>query len=222
MTMIIKKNILILCISSLFLIFNSCSQTTKRNDNTLRSASTVESSDQEDCNWCGTSEAPKNVSWYTKIPSEGEPGEKINISGIVFHPDRITPAEGVIIYIYHTNIEGIYPKKGDETGNGKYHGYLRGWMKTDSNGKYEFETIRPAPYQTHGGEPAHIHYNIEEPGQSEYWLAALWFDDDPRVTEEQVRNVSRSGGFSNVITLRKDENNVLRGKRNIVLEKFGN
>jgi protocatechuate 3,4-dioxygenase beta subunit len=182
---------------------------------------TVQTSlNQDACNWCGTSEAPQNVSWYAKIPPEGELGEKLIISGKIFHPDRITPAEGVIIYIHHTNIEGIYPKKGDETGNGKYHGYLRGWMKTDSKGKYEFETIRPAPYQTHGGEPAHIHYNIEGPGQSEYWLTALWFDDDPRVTEELIRNVSRSGGFSNVTTLRKDENNVLIGKRNIVLERF--
>ena len=93
-------------------------------------------------------------------------------------------------------------------------------MKTDSCGKYEFETIRPAPYQTHGGEPAHIHYNIEGPEHPEYWLTALWFEDDPRVTEDQLGNVNRRGGFSNVTTLRKDENNILRGKRNIVLEKI--
>ena len=175
---------------------------------------------QEECNWCGTSEAPQNVSWFTKIPPKDELVEKIIISGTVFQSDRKTPAEGIIIYVHHTNVDGIYPKKGDETGNGTYHGYLRGWMKTDSLGKYEFETIRPAPYQTHGGEPAHIHYSIAGPEHPEYWLTALWFEDDPRVTEDQLRNVIRQGGFSNITQLQKDEYGVLRGIRNIVLEKF--
>lgn len=177
---------------------------------------------QDNCNWCGTSEAPEDASWRTIIPPEGEPGEKLIISGIVFYADGKTPAEGIIIYIHHTNIKGVYPKKGNEKGNGQYHGYLRGWMKTDSNGKYEFETIRPAPYQTHGGEPAHIHYNIEGPEYPEYWLTALWFEDDPRVSEEQMNNVKRSGGFSNVTSLSRDNNNILRGFRNIKLEKYKN
>lgn len=174
----------------------------------------------QDCRWCGTSEAPKDVSWRTVIPPEGEPGEKLIISGTVFLPNGKTPAQGIIVYVYHTNIDGIYPKNGDEEGNGKYHGYLRGWMKTGSNGRYEFETIRPAPYKTHGGEPAHIHYVIEGPGYPEYWLNSLWFADDSRVTEEQIKGVKRSGGFSNVVKLTKDANNVHRGTRNIILKKY--
>lgn len=175
---------------------------------------------QDECTWCGTSEAPKNVSWQTIIPPEGEPGEKLIISGIIFLPDGTTPAKNVIIYIHHTSTKGVYPKNGNETGNGKYHGYLRGWMKTDSSGKYEFETIRPAPYHNHGGEPAHIHYNIQGPGFPEYWLTAIWFADDPRVTDEYKKSVKRSGGYSNIISLKKDENNTFRGTRNIILKKY--
>jgi len=93
-------------------------------------------------------------------------------------------------------------------------------MKTDLNGKYEFETIRPAPYQRHGGEPAHIHYNIQESEHSEYWLIALWFEDDPRVTADQLKTVQREGRFSNVTSLRKDDKGILRGARNILLDKF--
>jgi len=220
MTMIIQKNLFILCIASLCLIFNGCSQTTKKNDSTLKSASMVESNYQDNCNWCGTSEAPENISWKTNIPPKGELGEKLIISGTIYLPDKKTPAKNIIVYVYHTNKEGIYPKIGNEKGNGQYHGYLRGWMKTDSNGKYEFETIRPAPYHTHGGEPAHIHYNIQGPKHPEYWLTALWFSDDPRVTDDYLMSVKRSGGFSNVIALKQDENNVLRGERNIILERF--
>ena len=218
--MIIQKIRLILCIVGLCLNLNSCSQTTKKTYNTIKSESSIESTNQENCNWCGTSEAPENISWKTVIPPKGELGEKLIISGTIYLPDGKTPAKDIIVYVHHTNSEGIYPKRGNEKGNGQYHGYLRGWMKTDSNGKYEFETIRPAPYHSHGGEPAHIHYNIQGSDYPEYWLTAIWFSDDPRVTDEYKKSVKRTGGFSNIITLVKDDNNVLRGERNIILEKF--
>ena len=220
MTMIIQKNILILCITSLSLILNCCSQTSKNTGNTLKSVVKAEGTNQENCNWCGTSEAPKNISWRTVIPRKGEPGEKLIISGTIYMNDGKTPAKDIIVYVYHTSIKGVYPKKGNEKGNGKYHGYLRGWMKTNSNGKYEFETIRPAPYHSHGGEPAHIHYSIQGPDYPEYWLTAVWFSDDARITDEYKKSVKRNGGFSNIITLTKDDNNVLRGVRNIILQKF--
>ncbi len=218
--MIIQKKIVTLCFTGLSITFNSCSQTAKKTGNTLKSESTIESTIQEKCNWCGTSEAPETVSWRTVIPPREEPGEKLIISGTVYLPDGKTPAEDIIVYVHHTNNEGIYPKRGNEKGNGKYHGYLRGWMKTGSNGKYEFETIRPAAYHSHAGEPAHIHYNIQGPDYPEYWLTAIWFSDDPRITDEYKKSIKRSGGFSNIISLAKDDNNVLRGERNIILEKF--
>jgi protocatechuate 3,4-dioxygenase beta subunit len=218
--MIIHKNILTLLLTSIFFALNAYSPTSKKSDNILELVPTIDSTNQEKCNWCGTSEAPENVSWRTVIPLKGELGEKLIISGTVYLPDGKTPAKNIIIYVHHTNIKGIYPKKGDEKGNGKYHGYLRGWMKTDSNGKYKFETIRPAPYHSHEGEPAHIHYNIQGAEYPEYWLTALWFADDPRVTKEYLNSVKRSGGFSNVIFLTKDKNNILRGTRNIILETF--
>ncbi|MBN4084780.1 hypothetical protein JYT89_00395 [Flavobacteriaceae bacterium AH-315-B10] len=218
--MIIHKNILTLLLTSIFFALNTYSPTSKKSDNILELVSTIDGTNQEKCNWCGTSEAPENVSWKTVIPPKGELGEKLIISGTVYLPDGKTHAKDIIVYVHHTNIKGIYPKKGDEKGNGKYQGYLRGWMKTDSNGKYEFETIRPAPYHSHEGEPAHIHYNIQGPEYPEYWLTALWFADDPRVTKEYLNSVERSGGFSNVISLTKDKNNILRGTRNIILETF--
>ena len=175
---------------------------------------------QNECSWCGTFETPKNTTWETIICSNEEPGQRIIITGVVYKDDGKTPAPNVKIYVYHTNIKGLYPKRGNETGNGKYHGYLRGWMITDINGRYKFETIKPAPYPTHEGEPAHIHYTIEAEGYPEYWLTGLWFEDDPLVTPAVVKNVERNGGFSNVTKLIPDKNGVLRGIRNIKLERF--
>jgi len=213
--MISMKNTATLCIVAFFLSLNACSQSTKKQNPDLKTSVT----NKEKPSWSGTFEVPENASWRTIIPPNGELGEKLIISGTVYLPDGRTPAKDVIIYVHHTNSKGIYPKKGTEKGNGKYHGYLRGWMKTNANGKYEFETIRPAPYQSHDGEPAHIHYNIEAPNYPEYWLTGLWFSDDPRVTAYKDKT-ERDGGFTNITTLSIDENNVLRGTRNIILEKF--
>tara|TARA_R110002126_G_C10479777_1_gene501801 strand:+ start:3445 stop:4092 length:648 start_codon:yes stop_codon:yes gene_type:complete len=213
--MIILKHIPTICIVAFLLSFNACSQSTNEQNKNI----TTSVSNLKNPSWSGTFEAPKNISWRTTIPPKNEPGEKLIISGTVYFPDGKTPAKDVIVYVYHTNNKGIYPKKGNESGHGKYHGYLRGWMKTDSNGKYEFETIRPAPYETHDGEPAHIHYTIEHPEYPEYWLTGLWFSDDPRVAS-YLDKIEREGGLSNIITLTKDDNNILRGSRNIILQKF--
>ena len=209
-----------LCLIGLYIAFTAGLQPQKKTDKVSNQIAALKGANQEGCNWCGTSEAPENIDWKTIIPPKGEPGEKLIISGTVYLPDGKTPAKDIIIYVHHTNIDGIYPKNGDESGNGEYHGYLRGWMKTGSNGKYEFETIRPAPYHSHRGEPAHIHYNISGDNYPEYWLNALWFADDPRVTDESLRSVKRSGGFSHVTALKKDETHILRGVRNIVLTKY--
>ena len=212
-----RKNLFLYLISSLVI---SCSNGQNSIEENQDQTANQETTNNETCSWCGTSEAPSDATWTANIPSEGEQSKRLIISGTVFLPDGKTPAENVIVYVYHTNDEGIYPKKGNETGNGKYHGYLRAWMKTDSSGRYELETFRPAPYHSHEGEPAHIHCNIQAPGYPEYWLTALWFADDPRVNEEYKNKVERSGGFSNITELTLDSNNVLHGERNIILEEF--
>lgn len=210
-----KKSTLALCMVGLFFSFHTYSQSNKKHNSKLK----AEIINKKRPSWGGTFEAPEDVSWRTTILPKGEPGDKLIISGRVFFPDGKTPAKGVVVYVYHTNNKGVYPKKGNEKGNDKYHGYLRGWMKTDSNGRYEFETIRPAPYRTHNGEPAHIHYTIEAPNYPEYWLTGLWFSDDPRVNGYKDK-IERNGGLSNITTLTKDENNILRGTRNIILQRF--
>lgn len=213
--MISLKNPTMLCVTALFLSLNACSQSNKKQKQGIDSSIL----NQEKPSWSGAFEAPENLSWRTTIPPKGESGEKLIISGTVYLPDGKTPAKDVVVYVYHTNNKGVYPKKGNEKGHGKYHGYLRGWMKTGANGKYEFETIRPASYQTHDGEPAHIHYTLDAPNYPEYWLTGLWFSDDPRVAS-YLDKIERDGGLSNITTLTKDEYNVLRGTRNIIIQKF--
>ena len=170
-----------------------------------------------ECEWCGADEAPAVLSWRTTIPRKGEPGKWLTISGRVFKSDGKTPAAGVVLYVYQTNARGIYPKRGNETGNGKRHGYLRGWMKTGPDGRYQFTTIRPGPYPGRG-EPAHIHLNVKPPGQEEYWLDSFHFSDDPLLTDDRRARLENRGG-SGILTLSRDSKGRLHGSRDIVLMK---
>ncbi|MCP2044874.1 hypothetical protein [Pontibacter sp. HSC-36F09] len=47
---------------------------------------------------------------------------KLVLTGTVYLPDGKTPAQDVILYVYHTDVTGIYPKKGDEKGWARRHG----------------------------------------------------------------------------------------------------
>lgn len=133
------------------------------------------------CEWCGTAEAPAELGSSLTIADDSEPGERLVVRGTVFEPDGSTPASDVVLYLYHTNADGIYPKRGDETGNARRHGYLRGWLRTDGRGSYEIETVRPGNYPG-GDAAAHIHVTVQEPdGTPEYWLSSFLFADDPHL-----------------------------------------
>jgi protocatechuate 3,4-dioxygenase beta subunit len=170
-----------------------------------------------DCEWCGTSEAPADISWSASIAAAGEAGRRLRVSGVVTKPDGVTPAPGVLIYAYHTDAKGVYPKRGNETGNGRRHGYLRGWVRSDSAGRYEFLTIRPEPYPG-GTNPAHIHMTVKEPGKDEQWIDEVHFDDDPILTPAARRQFGNVGG-SGVVKVRAGKDGVSEAVRNIVLPR---
>ncbi|TMI94807.1 MAG: intradiol ring-cleavage dioxygenase [Bacteroidetes bacterium] len=154
----------------------------------------------------------KNLCW---LPDWNDKGRKLAINGVVYKSDG-TPAPNVIIYVYHTDQTGIYPKKGDETGWGKRHGYIRGWMRTNEKGEYKFFTLRPAAYP--GRQvPEHIHVTIKEPDKNEYWIDEYLFDDDPLLTDKERKNCQDRGG-SGIIKV-KDVGNMLKAERNIYLGK---
>ncbi|MEP1033738.1 intradiol ring-cleavage dioxygenase [Ekhidna sp.] len=171
---------------------------------------------QPSCEWCGATEAPSNITSSTTIADSSEKGERIKISGTVYQPDGRTPAGDVILYVYHTNTEGVYPKKGNETGNGRRHGYLRSWIKTGSNGNYSFETIKPEPYPGRT-VPAHIHITVKHQSKKEYWLKDFFFYGDNLLSEKDIKNETGEDRFNHVIRLIK-QGELLAGKRDILLK----
>ncbi len=157
---------------------------------------------------------PSQLSWETSIAPAGEPGEPMIISGVIYKSDGKTPAPGVILYVYHTDNEGIYSPAPSQS-IAKRHGHLRGWMKTDAQGRYQFKSIRPGTYPNRGA-PAHVHPLIKEKGLTRYYIDEFRFEDDPLLTPDEKAREEKRGG-TGIISLRKNAQDVWVGQRNIVL-----
>jgi protocatechuate 3,4-dioxygenase beta subunit len=153
---------------------------------------------------------PAELASDSRIASPEEPGEPLVLEGAVRRSDN-SPAAGVIVYAYHTNAAGVYPK--DTTS----HGRLRGWARTDAQGRYRFTTIRPAGYPN-GAECAHIHMHVIEPGMGTYYIDNIVFDDDPELSN-QLRKRSQNGRAGSGITYPKKHDDVWQIRRDIVLGK---
>ena len=174
---------------------------------------------QDNCEGCGAADAPANLSWRAEIAPASEPGERLVMSGTVYEPDGVTPAKDILLYVYHTNAEGVYPKRTPNNGRLSWrHGYLRGWMRTGADGRYEFHTIKPMPYPN-GAEPAHIHATVSGPGLQEYFIADYIFEGDRLITERVRSRLRERGELSSIISLSRDGNGVLRGVRDIRLRR---
>jgi protocatechuate 3,4-dioxygenase, beta subunit len=164
---------------------------------------------------------PKKLSWQTTM-AQNEKGVKIHISGFIFKKDGKTPAPNVILYIYHTDNDGLYSASPTQK-VAKRHGRLRGWMKTDSLGRYAFTTIRPASYPN-TKFLAHIHPTIKEPNKNEYYIDDFVFSDDPFLTVAEKKKMPNRGG-NGIVTLtlnadgtsRDSREGVFVGQRNLVL-----
>ena len=139
---------------------------------------------------------------------------KIKITGTVFKRDGKTPAKNILLYVYHTNRNGIYEPSKNPIGWEKRHGQFRGWMKTDKDGKFTFFTFRPAPYPD-GRDPEHIHIYIKEPNTIPYYMDSYIFKDDPMLTAEIIKSEKNRGG-SGVIKL-EEQHGILTANRDIIL-----
>lgn len=160
----------------------------------------------------------RQLSAVDTLPEFESAAEKLKLSGTIYQSDGKTPAEGVILYIHHTNAEGIYPTRGGEEGWEKRHGYLRGWIKTGKDGRYTFYTQVPHTYPDRT-EPAHIHPFILEPNGKYYWLESIFFEGDPLIAKSRLPRQNKwRGGGTGILQLQKGENTATI-TRDIVLGK---
>ena len=152
--------------------------------------------------------------WKTTICSEKEPGEPLIVSGTIYAPDGRTRMEGVTLSVYQTDATGVYTTSGGDNRNTR----LKGSMRSNAEGHYEFRTIKPGSYPG-STNAAHIHAYISGPGYPEYWIDEFIFDDDRFVSDEQRRKGSAHGSFSPVLKLTRGSDGILRGVRDIKIER---
>jgi protocatechuate 3,4-dioxygenase beta subunit len=173
----------------------------------------------DDCGDCsGAYEGmPSTFSNRARIAPESEPGEPLRVTGRVLDPDG-RPRAGIIVYAYHTDRFGIYPPPNPPRAESNHQGRLRGWARTGADGRYTFDTIRPASYpQT--TNPQHIHMHVIEPGCATYFIDEMLFTDDPmfaRLSAEDRSRMAQDRGGSAVVTPKR-RGKVLQVTRDIHL-----
>lgn len=131
---------------------------------------------------CGGAEA---TDWRGSMAPDGEPGEPMTVTGRVVDGDGNGVA-GVHLRAYQTDAEGYYSRGGADEGNARLCAVIR----TNENGEYALDTVRPGSYPR-GGVPAHIHFELWSdtvPRRS----MDLQFADDELVPERRKTGLTRT------------------------------
>lgn len=150
------------------------------------------------------------------LPPRGEPGVPLVVRGRVLLGDG-RPVAGVMVYVYHTNAAGVYPKRPGLCGAARWHGYLRGFAQSDAAGHYEIVTIRPGIYAERD-TPAHLHFTVTTTRPPDVrhmaYIDDVMFDDDPLLTAAYRRKLEGRGG-SGVVTPQRGRGDTLVATRDI-------
>jgi protocatechuate 3,4-dioxygenase beta subunit len=145
---------------------------------------------------------PSVITSHARIAPVSEPGEPLRITGRVVGPDG-RPRAGIIVYAYHTNRLGIYPPPvPPRSQDSNFDGQLRGWARTDEEGRYTFDTIRPGSYPS-SNNPQHVHMSIIEPGCAFYYINEIQFSDDPLYRRQSAQERRMAASYATVTTPRR-------------------
>lgn len=123
-----------------------------------------------------------------------EPGERLVVTGRVIDGTKLIA--GASVYVFHTDAKGFYAP--DRSGpDAELDPRLHGALRTDVEGRYRYETIRPGSY---GGNAAHVHYVVTARGYKPR-IFDLWFQDDPilvarrQAGEPEIQQSMRNSSF---------------------------
>lgn len=141
--------------------------------------------------------AAKDAPSVARLSPDAEPGERLVVTGRAYHPDG-RPAAGVSLYVYQTDKDGIYSKPVNDSRTPR----LKAFLRTDSEGRYEYRTIKPGSYPG-TRNPAHIHYHVNAPGFPEK-VFEIVFDDDPLVDQRIRALAAREGSPFSIRPLTRD------------------
>ncbi len=138
---------------------------------------------------------------YVLPQRDDEPGRRLRFSGDVRWTDG-SPVAGAVLDIWQATANGEY----SHVHPGVPDGNLRGRISTDATGRFEFETVVPAPYEIpntgatgklftalgrHCFRPGHIHFKLGHPSARPL-TTQIYFEGDPWIDSDVVGAVKDS------------------------------
>ena len=118
-----------------------------------------------------------NAPTRQNLLSEGLSGTIVELKGVVYKSDCITPLQNALVEIWHCNAKGEYDNKTE-----KYN--QRAKWYTNENGEYSFKTILPGKYLNGDRyRPAHVHFRVTSENSKEL-ISQIYFKGDPHITND--------------------------------------
>jgi protocatechuate 3,4-dioxygenase beta subunit len=119
--------------------------------------------------------APKDAPSSVVIAGKDEPGERLVVTGRALEGTK--PVAGVSLHVFHADAKGLCATDTTDVWHAEFNPRLHGSLRTDADGRYQYETIRPGSYGNPPGA-SHVHYVVKKIGYRPL-LIALEFEDDP-------------------------------------------
>lgn len=108
---------------------------------------------------------------------EGKPGVVLELGLRVVDPEGCVPIPGALIEVWHADAGGAYSAFDITQGNSQNQAgetFLRGFQRTNEDGRVEFLTVYPGWYP---GRTPHIHLMVLLEGRTELLTTQLYFPD---------------------------------------------
>jgi protocatechuate 3,4-dioxygenase, beta subunit len=127
---------------------------------------------------------------------EGEPqGQRIIVTGRVLEDDG-RPVPNTLVEIWQANAGGRYFHRHDNWPSPLDPNFTGlGRTLTDSEGRYEFVTIKPGAYpwgnHYNAWRPAHIHFSLFGRAFTQRLVTQMYFPDDPLFFQDPIYNSVR-------------------------------
>jgi len=109
-----------------------------------------------------------------------EPGEPLSISGIVTALPDCRPITDAVLDVWQTNARGLYSNLLGLARRSNSHAFnLRGRLRSDDTGRYQFESVVPGRYPLFWPltRPRHIHVMVTHP-ECKPLITQIYFQGD--------------------------------------------
>jgi protocatechuate 3,4-dioxygenase beta subunit len=147
----------------------------------------------------------------TKIADDAEPGERLLVEAVVLGPDCATPVVGALVEIWQADKDGVYYDAAADF-------RLRGQATTDTEGKFQVDTIRPGNYtlSDDSWRPAHLHFIISMAGLTTL-TTQVYFAGDPYLPPNDGCTTCGSDDPARIISLGGNATTTWTGEVTLIL-----